>query len=431
MVSCIKGAGVKNRLVDLLACPRCQHSPLDLTVLASEMDPESEYLAKHRDKVRCAQFCAQRNVRLPAAEASDCVTCYRNEITEGILRCGGCKAEYPVIGGIPRFNPDAANDFPEFFARHGGQFRNPDLQDVAHFQSLHEETKRSFGYQWLRYRVTDVPENEDHFYRRTDTKPGQLEDQLFFEAGCGMGRYIQVVGSNQGAEVVGLDLSLATNRARAENRANPLVHVVQGNIMEMPFRPSSFDHTYSIGVLHHTPSTYEAFRSMVRLVKPGGRVSLWVYHVWKSPEMTGFRGAHAWLKGKIADGLRVVTLRLPMGLLHYLCYIAVPLGWMQIKIYKQPAWVRAVLSPLTLPAVSPHPEWRIRLLDTFDWYSPRYQWKHTVSEVVGWFRELGLTDIDTEGSEVSVRGRRPAVGELSPAEIEQAQPATGAGSVRR
>ena len=407
---------MKHRLVDLLACPRCQHSPLDLTVLDSAIDPESEYLAKHRDAVRCAQFCALLKENLPAAEVPDCVSCYRQEITEGILRCGGCKVEYPVIGGIPRFNPDAANDFPDFFARNGKHFQNPDFQDAAYFQSLHRETKRSFGYQWLRYRVTGRQDNETHFHERTNTKPGQLEGQLFFEAGCGMGRYIQVAGSNQGVEVVGLDLSLATNRARAENRANPLVHVVQGNIMEMPFRPACFDHAYSIGVLHHTPNTYEALRSMVRLVKPNGRVSLWVYHVWKSPQMTGFRGAHAWLKGKIADGLRVMTVRMPMGLLHYLCYLGVPLGWIQIQIARQPALARALLSPLMLPPVSVHPEWRIRLLDTFDWYSPRYQWKHTVAEVAGWFRELGLTDIDTKGFEVTVRGRRPAVAETSPVE---------------
>ncbi len=419
---------MKNRLVDLLACPSCQHTPLDLTVLATETNPESDYLRRHRQQVRCAQFCALRNETLPAAEAPDCVACYRTEIMEGILRCGACRAEYPVIGGIPRFNPDASGDFPDFFARNGQHFRNPDFQKVAHFQSLHQETKRSFGYQWLRYSVTGRRDNEEHFYVRTNTKPGQLNGQLFFEAGCGMGRYIQVVGSNEGAEVVGLDLSLATNRAWAENRNNPFVHVVQGNILEMPFRPASFDHTYSIGVLHHTPNTYDAFRSMVRLVKPNGRVSLWVYHLWRSPEMSGFRGAHAWLKGKIADGLRVVTVRMPMGLLHYLCYLGVPIGWVQIQIRKQPPWVRAILSPLLLPAVSVHPEWRVRLLDTFDWYSPRYQWKHTPAEVSGWFRELGLTDIDTEGFEVTVRGRRPAEAEAHSSGVRnEAQPAASGG----
>ena len=54
----------------------------------------------------------------------------------------------------------------------------------------------------------------------------------------------------------------------------------------------------------------------------------------------------------------------------------------------------------------PDPEWRV--LDTFDWYSPRYQWKHTDSEVMGWFRRLGFEDIRSLPVPVSVRGRRRA-----------------------
>ena len=49
-----------------------------------------------------------------------------------------------------------------------------------------------------------------------------------------MGRYLKVLGEEPGAEVVGLDLSLAVNRARAENLQNPRVHVIQGNIMQLP-----------------------------------------------------------------------------------------------------------------------------------------------------------------------------------------------------
>jgi SAM-dependent methyltransferase len=272
---------------------------------------------------------------------------------------------------------------------------------------LHKETKRSFGFQWLRYRVSDHQENREHLYRRTATEPGTLGGQLFFEAGCGMGRYLKVFTDEPGAEVVGLDLSLAVNRAYSENQANPLIHVVQGNIMQLPFRRETFDHVYSIGVLHHTPSTKDAFHSIAQLVKPGGRVSIWVYHVWRPPNLRGFAALHATAKGKITDGLRVVTTRLPHRLLHYLCYMAIPMGWVQAKIWSAPKPVKAVLSPLLLVSMAIHPKAEVRLLDTFDWYSPRYQWKHTVKEVAAWFRDEGLVDIDTTGFEVSVRGRRP------------------------
>jgi len=278
---------------------------------------------------------------------------------------------------------------------------------------LHTRTKRSFGYQWLRYRVSDNEENRQHFYRRTGTQPSTLPGQLFFEAGCGMGRYLKVIGEQPGAEVVGLDLSLAVNRARAENRSNPRVHLIQGNILELPLRPECFDHVYSIGVLHHTPSTEEAFKSIVKLVKPGGRVSIWVYHLWGPPGQRGFKALHARLRGRVSDTLRLLTTRLPHPVLHYLCYVAAPLGWIQMRIRKLPAPLRLLLLPLTLLPVSPHPEWRVRLCDTFDWYSPRYQWKHSVEEAAGWFEDAGLADISTTGFAVSVRGRKPAPDEQS------------------
>jgi hypothetical protein len=142
-------------------------------------------------------------------------------------------------------------------------------------------------------------------------------------------------------------------------------------------------------------------------LKPAGRISVWVYHVWRPPELRGLKAAHATLKGLISDGLRRITTRLPLRVLHYLCYLAAPLGWLQSRIGSLPPPFRLLLSPFLLIPCSIHPQWRVRLLDTFDWYSPRYQWKHTVAEVAGWFREAGLTDIDTQGFPVSVRGTRP------------------------
>ncbi len=396
---------MKHRMRDLLACPQCGAHPLELTVLTEETCAPAPVSGK-----RCTAFCSLQDEAVSPRESTmrPCATCYSKEIREGILHCVKCAGEYPVIGGIPRFNPDALDDFPEFFAQHRARFRRPPAAAAAEFQSLHRSTKKSFGFQWLRYRVTDHQENRDHFYRRTAARPGTLGGHLFFEAGCGMGRYLKVFTDEPGAEVVGLDLSLAVNRAREENQANPLIHVVQGNIMHLPLRPGAFDHAYSIGVLHHTPSTRRAFHSMARLVKPGGRISIWVYHVWRPPNLRGIAALHATAKGVVTDALRAITTRLPHSVLHYLCYLAIPAGWMQARIWAAPAPIKALLSPLLLVHLSIHENSDIRLLDTFDWYSPQYQWKHTVREVKGWFHEEGFEDVDSTGFEVSVRGRRKA-----------------------
>jgi hypothetical protein len=48
------------------------------------------------------------------------------------------------------------------------------------------------------------------------------------------------------------------------------------------------------------------------------------------------------------------------------------------------------------------------VLDTFDWYSPRYQWKHSYREVEQWFRDLGYEDVRRHDFPVAVSARRPA-----------------------
>jgi hypothetical protein len=57
--------------------------------------------------------------------------------------------------------------------------------------------------------------------------------------------------------------------------------------------------------------------------------------------------------------------------------------------------------------ISRHPDPEVRVLDTFDWYAPRYQWKHDWPEVEEWFRDAGLDEIRRQDFAVSVSGRRP------------------------
>ena len=54
---------------------------------------------------------------------------------------------------------------------------------------------------------------------------------------------------------------------------------------------------------------------------------------------------------------------------------------------------------------NPDPKWRV--LDTFDWYSPYYQSKHTYEEVFRWFESCGLQDLHVAKVPISVQGVRP------------------------
>jgi hypothetical protein len=97
-------------------------------------------------------------------------------------------------------------------------------------------------------------------------------------------------------------------------------------------------------------------------------------------------------------------------MLHALCYGAVPLYGVHQLLKKIPLVGRRASSALAyaIPmSFDPDREWRI--LDTFDWYSPRYQSKHTYEEVFGWFEECGLQDIRVMEQPIAVQGRKPVV----------------------
>ena len=124
-----------------------------------------------------------------------------------------------------------------------------------------------------------------------------------------------------------------------------------------------------------TPDTKTAFLSLTPFLKDDGMISIWLYE--DVPD----------LSQRLSDRLRSITTRMSPKILYGLCWLAVPAYY----VYKIPFLGKAIFH--FLPPTSKEPYWEDRVLDTFDWYSPTYQWSNTYPEVHGWFREADLTDI--------------------------------------
>jgi SAM-dependent methyltransferase len=166
-------------------------------------------------------------------------------------------------------------------------------------------------------------------------------------------------------------------------------------VFSLPFAPASFDFIYSIGVLHHTPNCEQAFKGLPKLLKPTGSIAIWLYS-----------GYNKWYR--LSDVYRKVASRLPAPLLHALCQIAVPLYYVHHGLRRVPLIGRPMSTLLhQLLPISLHRNAEARVLDTFDWYSPTYQSKHTYEEVFRWFESCGLDSLHVLHEPIAVRGRRP------------------------
>jgi len=284
--------------------------------------------------------------------------------------CPACKREYPNVQGIARF---------------------VDAQDYA----------ASFGFQWHRYQKTqldhdEVRDSDHHFRIKTWLRPEELKGRLVLDVGCGMGRFAEVA-TRWGARVVGIDLSAAAEVA-AKNLASRDFVAFQSDVFALPFAPESFDVIYSVGVLHHTPDCEAAVKTLAKYLKPGGVLAVWLYS-----------GYNKWYR--FSDFWRRYTHKMRPETLHRILKVAVPFFYhLDRGLRRVPVVGRGAAGAIhhVFP-VNREPDPEARMLDTFDWYSPKYQSKHTYEEVFRWFEDMGMEDMHVGEYPIAVRGRKPAI----------------------
>jgi ubiquinone/menaquinone biosynthesis C-methylase UbiE len=155
-----------------------------------------------------------------------------------------------------------------------------------------EEELRDF---WVEYqpgfRVADPSESRE-FYRAVEAERYRLEpdivemakfatwqDRDVLDAGCGIATD-GVQFARSGARYTGIDFSpTALRHAKARFRMEDLQgQFVQGSISQLPFEAESFDLVYSMGVIHHVPEPERAVSEFYRVLRPGGRAIVMVYH---------------------------------------------------------------------------------------------------------------------------------------------------------
>jgi ubiquinone/menaquinone biosynthesis C-methylase UbiE/uncharacterized protein YbaR (Trm112 family) len=322
---------MRRALVELLACPECQNA------------------------VEVVESCEENAIR----------------ILRGTLRCTSCGQRYPIDKGVPRLVKVAA--------------------DVA-------EVCRRFSFQWLS-RWNGRFEGERCYGFNDDVYIGWVNEQLhtrrepapgewMLDAGCGSGEKTAVLARlNPEQNVVGLDLGVESQeKAIARFGDQPNLDYVQGNIMQPPFKARQFDYGMSLGVLHHTNNTRQAFASFRRMLKEQTTLIIWIYPTyWEGPE---------WRMPYIARDVIVLGqgYRIPTSFLHMMAHTLV-IGFYPIvdfffkKSYRR---IHRDLPFFDVDHMTRKQRYSAQVFYLFDTCLPRYQFRHKIKEVESWFVEEGL-----------------------------------------
>jgi SAM-dependent methyltransferase len=318
------------------------------------------------------------NPKLQLTHPDNPYLCLRQE--NGHLVCEATGETFPVSNGIPRL-----------------------VRDIDQCQA---QTKDGFSYKWERNPDWGKTGNHRRVFLQAyrewfgvnsfDDFARYMKGKVLLNAGCGCGRNEYFWGDFP-SRVVDLDISRAIDVAKKNWGADPRFSFIQGDVLKLPFADQTFDVVWSEGVLHHTPSTADALASCVRVLKPGGIILFYIYR--KKAPLREFADDH--IRKAIAD----LPPDQAWAALEPLTQLAKAFSDLKVDV-EVPADVDLLGFKAGTYNVQRFLYYNVMKFywnDEFtfeenvhlnyDWYYPRYCWRHTVDEVRGWLQQCGLEEM--------------------------------------
>lgn len=330
---------MKYRLMNHLACPACKSARLALETRRTENRPV------------CTGHFEPEEGELPGV---DLARREEVEILEGAIHCKDCAAVFPIRDGVPRLLLPGADEGPES------------------------------AHRWTTF-DTAHPEWEENFLElAAPLKPGDFIGKLVLDAGCGFGRHAYFA-ARYGAEVIAMDANGdAIASALVNTRGLERVHLVQADLLHPPFRDDLFDHVLSFGVLHYLDRPNDALDALSAVLRPGGRLSLWVY------------GPRQGVALSMSNAVRGVTTGLePEELYRVSQVVASGLRVFSHTPYRFLGKVPIAGSVVSHLPVHDHHKWpyKVVVADVYD--RLRHPIKHWFrgDELEVWFGERGFADV--------------------------------------
>ncbi len=180
--------------------------------------------------------------------------------------CDACKKSFPIIDNIPRFI-----DVKE---------------EILAEAKNHWESSPNFQYEAQADLYTKEYYEEQDIWREKEVDPfnmdeykfDEIKDKVVLDIGCGSGWVIKQCAKS-GAFPIGVDF---TERAVISTRKALDVYnleglVIQADAQYLPIKTEVIDRLYSIGVLHHIPSTEKGVSEAHRIIKKEGTAFISLY----------------------------------------------------------------------------------------------------------------------------------------------------------
>ncbi len=302
----------------------------------------------------------------------------KNEIIAGILKCTK-NHKFEIRFGIPRLVVDSESDFVKTESAFSSKWKK--FNKTYHDKKWYDGQKKWFleRFEWKTLPI---------FNKFLDSK------KFILDAGTGVGNSAHLFSHNKKSQVFAIDASESVIFAYKKYGKLPNVHFIQTDIRKLPFKKNFFDFICSDQVLHHTKDTQSSFKYLTKFLQKSGAISIYVYkkkapirefsddHIRKfaidmtekecmklSKDMALLGKSLSKLNKKIRIDSDIPVLGIKAGVYDVQRFIY----WNFLKCW-----------------YSKDVPFEQSIATNFDWYFPKYAYRHTPKEVKKWFNDVHL-----------------------------------------
>lgn len=235
--------------------------------------------------------------------------------------------------------------------------------------------------------------------------------RYILEAGTGVGNTAFLLSKNKQSQVFAIDMSESIEFAYKKYGKLENVHFLQADIQKMPFKRKFFDFILSDQVLHHTNNTKKSFKILTKYLEKKGIISIYIYKkkgpireftddyiretstnmteqkcIELSKELANLGKNLSNIKAKIKIPNDVPLLKIKAGtydIQRFIFYNFIKCWWSKNVPFEQ------------------------SVATNFDWYFPKFAFRHTPKEIKKWYKDSKIKIIHWNEIEsgISVSGR--------------------------
>jgi len=308
------------------------------------------------------------------------------EATEGGFQSASGN-HYQIIAGIPRVVPDLSN-YADAFGEQWKRWRLAQLDSHTGTTITADRLNRCLGSELI------------------DVLSGEETVQVL-EAGCGAGRFTEVLLGYPAVRLTSTDLSSAVESNQINFPQNERHRIIQCDICRAPFKPQSFDVVVCLGVIQHTPDPEATIQKLFEQVKPGG----WLVIDHYAPSFAYYTKVTALLLRPILKRFGPATRMRVCEILTTLFFPAHRLARRMPKAQRLISRVSPLLTYFhDLPQLSDSLQYQWALLDTHDSLTDWHKHLRTPEQIENLLAKLRCVNtwVASGGNGVEARCRRPA-----------------------